>query len=140
MAMVGFSNFWGGCEKYQSTRDREILYAHISLKDEQLLIRPLLGKTKNTNMAGNWNVKLTFYFIEVAHEPLYLDKLSLVQRKIMDIPTSFIWTIIFVGGAFKYGGGSKFWGYVGKNAEPLCVVSCNFVHCHAFLNDVSYCH
>jgi hypothetical protein len=48
----------------------------------------------------------------------------------MHIPTSFVWIIIFFGGAFEYGGGSKFLRYVGANADPLCIELCNFVHCH----------
>jgi hypothetical protein len=42
------------------------------------------------------------------HEALHIDKWSFVHWKIMDIPTSFIWIIIFFDGAFEYGGGSKF--------------------------------
>jgi hypothetical protein len=37
-------------------------------------------------MAGGLNVKL-FCFMEITHEPLHLDKRSLMQLKIMDIPT-----------------------------------------------------
>jgi hypothetical protein len=37
---------------HQSTWDHEILHADRSSKDEQLLIRPFLLKTKNTNMAA----------------------------------------------------------------------------------------
>jgi hypothetical protein len=48
----------------------------------------------------------------------------------MDIPTSFIWIIILFDAVFKYDDGVKFWGYVGINAEPLCVELCNFVQCH----------
>jgi hypothetical protein len=58
----------------------------------------------------------------------------------MNVPTSFIRTIIFFGGAFECGGGSKFWGYVGTNAEALCVEFCNFVHCHTFVNCLSILH
>jgi hypothetical protein len=39
----------------------------------------------------------------------------------MDIPISFIWIIILSDAVFKYGDGTEFWGYVGINAEPLCV-------------------
>jgi hypothetical protein len=49
-----------------------------------------LRKTKNTNMAGGWYLKLTFCFMVTTHEPLHLDKRSFVQWKIVDIPTSFI--------------------------------------------------
>jgi hypothetical protein len=50
----------------------------------------------------------------------------------MDIPTSFVWTIISFDAVFKYDG-AKFWGYVGINAEPLCVEFCNFVQ-YIFVN------
>jgi hypothetical protein len=59
--------------------------------------------------------------METTHEPLHLDKWGSIQWKIMDILISFIWNIMFFGTAFEYGGGSKFWGYVGTNAEPLFV-------------------
>jgi hypothetical protein len=52
-------------------------------------------------MAGGWNLKLTFYFIETTHELLHLDKLSFVHWNIMDVPTCFIWIIIFCDGAFE---------------------------------------
>jgi hypothetical protein len=45
----------------------------------------------------------------------------------MDIPTSLIWIIILFQEAFKYGDGVKFLGYVGTNAEPLCVEFCNVI-------------
>jgi hypothetical protein len=80
-------------------------------------------------MASGLKLKFTFCSMETTHEPLHLDKLSLVQWKIMNIPTSFIW-IIFFHAASEYGNGSKFWGYVGTNAEPFCVQFCNFVQCH----------
>jgi hypothetical protein len=56
---------------------------------------------------------------------------------IMDITTSFDQTIIFFGGAFDYGGGSKC--YVGTNTEPLSTEFSNFVHCHTFVNCLSFC-
>jgi hypothetical protein len=60
--------------------------------------------------------------METSHEMLHLDKLSLVQRKIIGIPTSFIWIIIFFCETFKYGDVAMFWGYVGINAEQLCTI------------------
>jgi hypothetical protein len=49
--MVAFSNC---LTLHQTMWDYEILYADRSSKDEQLLIRPLLRKTKkNTNMVGS---------------------------------------------------------------------------------------
>jgi hypothetical protein len=44
--------------------------------------------------------------MEITLKPLRLDKQSLVQWKIMDMPTSFIWIIIFFDGVFKYGDGT----------------------------------
>jgi hypothetical protein len=45
----------------------------------------------------------------------------------MDLPTSFIWIIIFFDGNFEYGGGSIFWGYAVTNAELLYAEFCNFM-------------
>jgi hypothetical protein len=39
----------------------------------------------------------------------------------MDVHTSFIFVIILFDLALKYGDGTKFWGYVGTNVEPLGV-------------------
>jgi hypothetical protein len=125
---------------YQSTWDHEILYCDKSSKDKQLLVMQLLRKPKNTNMAGDWKFKYIFYFMERTYEPLYLlGKWRFVQRKIKDIPTSFIWITIFIDGAFEYGGGSTFWGYVATNAEPLCVDFCNFVQFHTFVSYLNCC-
>jgi hypothetical protein len=52
----------------------------------------------------------------------------------MDIPTSFICIIILFDALYKYDDGAKFCGYVGINAEPLCVEFCNFVQRHTFVN------
>jgi tRNA nucleotidyltransferase (CCA-adding enzyme) len=43
----------------------------------------------------------------------------------------------FLDGAFEYGGSFKFRGYVGTNAEPLCVEFGNFVRSHTFVNYLS---
>jgi hypothetical protein len=51
----------------------------------------------------------------------------------MGIPTSFIWIIILFGAVFNRDYGTKFLGYVGINAEPLCVEFCNFVQCRIFV-------
>jgi hypothetical protein len=56
----------------------------------------------------------------------------------MDIPISFILIIILFDAVFKYGDGAKFSGYVGINAEPLCVGFCNFVKCHNFVNYLTF--
>jgi hypothetical protein len=64
---------------YQSSLDLEILYDDRSLRDKQLLIRPFLRKSKNSNMADGLKSKLTFRFMDRTHEPLYLRKLSFVH-------------------------------------------------------------
>jgi hypothetical protein len=76
--------------------------------------------------------------MEKTHEWLYFDKLNLEQWKIMDIPTSYTWIIIFFDKAFKYGSGARCWGYVAINTEPLCVEFCNFVECHSFVNYIPH--
>jgi hypothetical protein len=63
---------------HQSTWDYEIVYTDRSSKDEQLLIRPFLSKTKNTNMAAVWMLKFVVCFVETIREPLHLDKWTLV--------------------------------------------------------------
>jgi hypothetical protein len=72
--------------------------------------------------------------VEKTHEPLYVDKWTLGQKEIMDIPVSFIWIIILFEAVFKYGDGAEVWGYVVMKAEKLCVGFCNFVQCHIFVN------
>jgi hypothetical protein len=57
----------------------------------------------------------------------------------MNTPTSFIWIINLFDKAFKYGGGVKCWGYVGTNAEPLCVQLCNFVEYYILVNYLTFC-
>jgi hypothetical protein len=63
---------------HQSTWDHEILYSDRYSKDEQLLIGSVLLKTKNTNMAAVWMLKFIVCFVETTHEPLHLDKWTLV--------------------------------------------------------------
>jgi hypothetical protein len=52
--------------------------------------------------------------------------------------TSFIWIIILFDAVFKYDDGANFLGYVGINAEQLCVEFCNFVQCHIFVNYLTF--
>jgi hypothetical protein len=59
-------------------------------------------------MAGGWKLQLTCCFMATTHEPLHLHKRSFAKRKIMDIPISFIWIIIFFNGAIEYGDGGIF--------------------------------
>jgi hypothetical protein len=44
--------------------DHELFYADRSSMDKHFLVIPLLRKTKNTNIAGGWMFKYTFYFLE----------------------------------------------------------------------------
>jgi hypothetical protein len=74
-----------------------------------------------------------FCFMETAHEPLHLDKLSLVQSNIMDIRTNFIWIIILFDKAYKRGNVAEFWGYVGTDAGPLYVKTLQFLPCYIFV-------
>jgi hypothetical protein len=119
---------------HQSIWKYEIVYADRSSKDEQLLKRPLLRKTKKYEHAGRLKLKHTFYSMERTHKQLYLDKWSLVHWNILYMLTSLIWIVVFFDGTFEYGGGSKFWGYVWSNAELLCVEVCNFVQCNIFVS------
>jgi hypothetical protein len=57
-------------------------------------------------------LKFIVCFVETTHEPFHLDKWTLVYKKIMDIPTSFIWIIILFDAVFKYDDGAEFLGYV----------------------------
>jgi hypothetical protein len=77
--------------------------------------------------------------MERTHEPLHLVQWSFVHWKIMDIHTSFSWSIIFFNEAFEYSGISKLRVYVGTNTELLCAELCNFVQCHIFASGLSYC-
>jgi hypothetical protein len=52
----------------------------------------------------------------------------------MDIPTSYIWIVIYFVKLFKYGDGAKIWDYVVTNTEPLCIEFCNIVKYHIFVN------
>jgi hypothetical protein len=71
------------------------LYADRALKNEKLSVRPILQKSKNTNMAGGWRLKFTFSFMETTQEQFHLDKWSSVQWKLVDMRTKFIWIIFF---------------------------------------------
>jgi hypothetical protein len=66
-------------------------------------------------------VKIQISFVETIQEPLFLDRWSLAEQNIMDMPKSFIWIINLFDEPLTYDSGEKFWGYVGTNAEPFCV-------------------
>jgi hypothetical protein len=68
--------------------------------------------------------------METTNKLLDLDRWSFVQWKMMEIPKSFIWTIIFSGGAFKYGGGSNFEVILGQTLNHFVqdsVILCNAI-------------
>jgi hypothetical protein len=56
---------------------------------------------------------------------------------VVHIVTSFTWIIVLFDKALKCGDDAKFWGYVGANAEQLCLEFCNFVQYHIFVNYVT---
>jgi hypothetical protein len=96
-------------------------------------------KIQRYEHGGRLTFKTHILFMTTTHEIFHLEKRSLVQWNTMDIPTSYIWIIIFFDRAFEYGGGSKFWGYVGTKAESLCVEFYSFVQCRTFVKYLS-CH
>jgi hypothetical protein len=53
------------------------------------------ARNENYEHGGRLEGKIHILFYRNSHEPLYVDQLSFVQSKIMDIPTSFTWVIIF---------------------------------------------
>jgi hypothetical protein len=79
-------------------------------------------------------LKFIVCFVETTHEPLHFWQMNFVWWEIIVITTSFIWIVILFDAVFKYDDGAEFWGYVGINAEPLCVELCNFVQCLTFVN------
>jgi hypothetical protein len=73
--------------------------------------------------------------MEITHEPLHLLlQINFGTVNVVDIPTSFIWIIMF-DEAFKYGDGAKIRDYIGTNAEPFSVELCNFVPCRISENN-----
>jgi hypothetical protein len=54
------------------------------------------------------------------------------------LPTSFILSNYVFDKVFKYGDYAQFWGYVGTNAEPLCVELSNFVQ-HILVKYLTVC-
>jgi hypothetical protein len=87
-----------------------------------------LRKNEKFEYYGRWYLKLTSCFMATTHEPLYLDKRSLVQWKIVDMPTRLIWTIIFFNGPFEYGEGGNFillrWRQNWHNSTRDHTISC----------------
>jgi hypothetical protein len=116
---------------HQSAWDHDILYADRSSEDEELVIKPLLWKTKNTKIASGGKLKFTFYSVERTHEPLRLNEWSSEHWKVTHMQALF--ELFYLMEFFQYGCISKLWGYVGTNAELNCVELCNFVQCKLFI-------
>jgi hypothetical protein len=105
MSMMEYSNFWAGCKQ-----NAPVNVGPWNFECQQIFKAwtafTLLTfvKNKNTNMKGGWNLQ-HICFVETNHEQLHSDKQSFVQWQIMDIPTIFIWIIVFLDGTLEYGGG-----------------------------------
>jgi hypothetical protein len=122
---------------HQSTWDHKMLYTNI-FRGWTSCNKITFAIIQNMNMAFGWKLKFTFYFMDSTHEPLHLDKWSLVHWKVMDIPTRFIRIVIFLTELLNM---AAF-----RNCEVLCwdklhcVECCNFVKCHIFVSYLScYC-
>jgi hypothetical protein len=125
---------------HQSKWDHKILYADRTSEDEQLLIRPLLRELKKYEHGGRLNVKVNILFYGENSWIVARRQTKICTLKIIDIPTGFIWTIIFFDGAFECGGISKCLGYVPTSAELLLVEFCCFGQYHILVNHLSsYC-
>jgi hypothetical protein len=93
---------------HQLTWDYETLYANRCTVNEQLLMTQLVWKARTTNMAGVWNLKFSFCFMERTLQSLHLDKRRFGAMKHRGHTYKFIWIIIFFNEAFEYGGGGFF--------------------------------
>jgi hypothetical protein len=76
--------------------------------------------------------------MDTTHEPLRLEKLSLLHWSMRDITTSYIWIIIFFEQFFKYGDCEKSTGYIRTNAEPLCGEMCSLVQFNISVNHLTW--
>jgi hypothetical protein len=76
-------------------------------------------KNKKSKLDGSWKVKFIFYFMQKT-QPLHLDILSTV-KDCGHIYEIYMNNFLF-DKAFNYGDGTKFYGYVGTNSEPLCTI------------------
>jgi hypothetical protein len=70
--------------------------------------KSIFVKNKKYNYGGRLIFTINICFMATTYEPLHLDKRSFVLWKIMDIPTSFIWIIIFFNAPLGYGDGGIF--------------------------------
>jgi hypothetical protein len=70
--------------------------------------------------------KFTFCFVEITHEPLRLEKKF---RAVKDYGHAYTFCVnhCFIRRSVSIRRWNEFLGYVGTNAEPLCVEFCNFV-------------
>jgi hypothetical protein len=128
----GRSNFWGGCKTCTSQRGTIKFCILIDL--QRMNNETSFVQNKKCEHGGRLNVKIHSLFCGDNSWTVVLRQMNFGIEEIMDIHISFIWIIVLFDALFKYGVGAKFWGYVGINAEPLCVELCNFVQYHIFVN------
>jgi hypothetical protein len=124
---------------YHSMWDHEILHVDRSSKDEQLLLRQILWKTKNMNVEGGLNLISMLCFTEIPHELLHL----LLENKIWYCRRS--WTHLqAVFELFLYL--TKFLNMtivrnfeimLGRTPNLFCAEFCNFAKCCVCLAYVS---
>jgi hypothetical protein len=93
---------------HQSTWDHNILYADISSDGEQRTFNKTTF-TRNQKYEHGERLKVKIKILFYAENSLTVTRrrMKFVHRKIMDIPTSCIRTIVFFDGALEYGGISK---------------------------------
>jgi hypothetical protein len=84
------------------------------------------------NVEGGWELELIFLWRQLMNRWTYRNEVQ-CSKEIVDTRASFIWIAILFDEGFKYGDGAKFWGYIGTNAEALCIELCNIVQCHIFV-------
>jgi hypothetical protein len=83
-----------------------------------------LRKECDRDSTLNYKIHILFYVDNSWTVGLTPVKLSIV--KVQKHTYKFIWIMNVFDEALKYGDGSKFWEYVGTNAEPLRVEFCSF--------------
>jgi hypothetical protein len=63
MAMVGFSNYWGGCKTFTSQRGPYNFVCWQIFRGWTTFSETTFRKPSNINMAGIWKLQFTFYFM-----------------------------------------------------------------------------
>jgi hypothetical protein len=110
---------------HQSTWDHVILYTDRSSKDETFN-KTIFVKNKKYEHGGRLNVKIYSLFCGDNSWTVALRQMNFGIVKNLGHTYKFCLNHYFVWRSFKNGDGAKFWGYVGINAEQLCVEFCNF--------------